>query len=258
MITAPTMARRAGRAGMLALAVATIALGCSSDGSSPLTTAELPAAPGESAPAETTPAETAPPETEPAETAPAETAPPETAPAETAPPANTPSETENDSSDTWLIVFIIIAVVAVIALIGALMSRRKGGAATVSPEQARLDAALRNGRILHDSTSLSLLQPSEAPALQSAWNIAQRQFIEVETQVGALTSVVTDAAALQVLGALGSSSSALRGALQANVDLRLSGQGAEQASVVDASNETVLARRREFDQALQQAGYLRL
>ena len=256
MMTATTVARRAGRASLLAVAMATIALGCSSDGSSPLTTAELPAAPAEtSPPEEAPPAETAPPE----EAPPAETAPPEeAAPEEQAPPATTPSDTDSDSSDTWLIVFLVIAVIAVIALIGALMSRRKGGPTTASPEQARLDAALRNGRILHDSTSLSLLQPSEAPTLQSTWNVAQRQFIELESQVGALTSVVSDAAALQVLQALASSSAALRGALESNVNLRLSGEGAGQAGVVDASNQTVLARRAEFDGALQQAGYLRL
>ena len=260
MKTAPTMSRRAGRASVLAIALATITFGCSSDGSSPLSTAELPAAPAESAPAESAPAESAPAETTPPETAPPETSPPaETAPpAESAPPATTPAESEDDSSDTWLVVFIIIAVIAVVALIAALMSRRKGSDGTVSAEQARLDAALRNGRVLHDSTSLTLLQPSEPATLQASWNVGQRQFIELESQVGALTSVVTDAAALQVLQTLGGASAALRGALEADVSLRMSGDGSDQAGVVDAANQTVLSRRAEFDAALQQAAYLRL
>lgn len=253
MMIASTTSRRAGRAIVLALTLATLGLGCSSDGSSPLATAEVPA-PEQSAPAETTPSETTPPETSPPETSPpAETSPP----TENAPATTVPAQSESDSSDTGMIVLIILGVVLLGALIVALMSRRSKSAPATGDDRARLDGVLSGGRTMHDSTSLAVLT-AEPAQLQASWNMAQRELIELESQAGALASVVTDAAAVQVLQALGSSTAGLRGALEANVNIRLASGDVEQRDVLDASNETALARRMDFESALQQAAYLRL
>jgi hypothetical protein len=244
------------------VAGATLFFGCSSDGEGPLSSVELPAvAPGDSAPAENAPSE---PE-EPAETSPpeqpAETSPPEPAPEQPAPEQPAPDSSDGGLSggDWALIVFVGLLVVGLIAVIASLASRRSGGASTVAtPEQSRLDSVLRNGRFFHDSTSLTLLQPRDAVGLQSLWNTGDRELVELQAQVGALLAVVSDPAALTTLRSLGDALTGLRSALDANVRLRVSGQGSEQAAVIEASTQTALARRAELDRALQQASYLRL
>ncbi len=264
----PKSRRRRRRTALVLVAGAALFFGCSSDGDGPLSSVELPAAgPGDSAPVENAPSapdqpvETSPPEQ------PVETSPPEQPPAEQpAPEQPAPEEPAPDSSDggltggEWaLIVLVGLLVVGVIAVIASLASRRSGGASTVAtPEQSRLDSVLRNGRFFHDSTSLTLLQPRDAVGLQSLWNTGDRELVELQSQVGALVAVVTDPVALSTLRALGDALSGLRGALEANVRLRVSGQGSEQTAVIEASTQTALARRAELDRALQQASSLRL
>jgi hypothetical protein len=244
------------------VAGATLFFGCSSDGDGPLSSVELPAvAPGDSAPAENAPSEP----DQPAETSPPEQ-PAETSPPEPAPEQPAPEQPAPDSSDggltggQWAVIVLIgLLVIGVIAVIASLSSRRSRGASTVAtPEHARLDSVLRSGRFFHDSTSLTLLQPRDAAGLQSLWNTGDRELVELQSQVGALLAVVTDPAALTTLRALGDALSGVRGALDANVRLRVSGQGSEQAAVVEASTQTALARRAELDRALQQASFLQL
>ena len=151
-----------------------------------------------------------------------------------------------------------LLVIAVIAAIAAMMSKRSGSPTTASSQQIRLDGILRTGRVIHDNTMLTVLQPNEPAALQSVWRIAQQEFAEFESQVVVLTNETVDPIALPVLRELQTASAGARGALEANVSLRLSGQNADQAAVVDASNQTALSRRTQLGAALQRAATLRL
>jgi hypothetical protein len=165
-------------------------------------------------------------------------------------------EDESSSSTPWLL--ILGGVVLVAALVALLVRRLRGKPAAESAQQIRLDAILRRGRTMHDSTMLAVLQPHEPAGLQSVWAIAQRELVELEAETTALFPEVTDDAARAVLQQLGGTFAGVRQALEANVGLRLSGQGQDQTGVVDASTQTALSRRTQLDAALQQAGHVRL
>jgi hypothetical protein len=189
---------------------------------------------------------------------PEEPAPDQPAPEQPAP--EQPAPDDGLTSGQW--VFIVLGgllLIAAVAAIAAQLSRRpRGGPGTATPEQMRLDGVLRRARQFHDSTVFTVLQPNDPAGLQSVWSVGQRELIELESQVGGLVAVVDDAAALQVLHALADALSGLRGALDANVRLRLSGERSEQAALVDASNQTALSRRSDLDAALLQASQIRL
>ncbi len=260
MTTTTTAPRHRRRVAAIAVAVASLTFACSGDGDGPLSSVELP----ELGPGDSTPAESAPPESAPADTAPPETDQPvsepvETAPVETAPPAETtPDDTDGESGSGVPWVLILGGLVLVAALIAVFARRSRGGPQAASAQQVRLDAILRSGRTMHDSTMLAVLQPHEPAGLQSVWSIAQRELVELEAQSSALAATTADAAALAVLQQLAAAFTGVRQALEANVGLRLSGQGEDQTAVVDASVQTALSRRTQLDAALQQAGYLRL
>jgi hypothetical protein len=242
------------RSALLVVAASAMLFACSSDGQSPLTTAELPAA-EEPAPEEPAPEEPAPEEPAPEEPAPEEPAPEEPAPEQPAP--EEPAEDDGLTSEQWIIIVLGgLLLIAVIAAIAAMMSRRSNGANVASAQQVQLDGIMRNARAIYDSTVLTVLQPNEPAGLQSVWSVAQRQLIDLEAQVTSLSSGITDSATLAVLQQLGIAVTGVRGALESNVSLRLAGQ--DQATLVDASNQTALARRAELEGALQQAAYLRL
>ena len=236
------------------VAVASLTFACSSDGDGPLSSVELPElGPGDSAPAETRTGR----DHATGNSAPRDRAGGDRTSSRDAPPATTPEADDESSSGTpWLL--ILGGLVLVAALIAVLARRSRGGSPAASAQQVRLDAILRSGRTMHDSTMLTVLQPHEPAGLQSVWGIAQRELVELEAQISSLVSEVPDAAALAVLQQLGSAVTGVRGALEANVGLRLSGQGQDQTGVVDASTQTALSRRTQLDAALQQAGYLRL
>ncbi len=259
----PKTHRRRRRTVLVVVAGATLLFGCSSDGDGPLSSVELPeAAPEEPAPEEPAPRSLRRRSLRPRSLRPRSLRPRSLRPRSPRPKSPRPKSprTRDSSSEQWI--FIVLGgllLIAVVAAIAALLSRRSGGASTVAtPEQSRLDSVLRNGRFFHDSTSLTLLQPRDAVGLQSLWNTGDRELVELQAQVGALLAVVTDPAALTTLRSLGDALTGLRGALDANVRLRVSGQGSEQAAVIEASTQTALARRAELDRALQQASYLRL
>ena len=99
---------------------------------------------------------------------------------------------------------------------------------------------------------MSLRDCSRCGALPS------RELVDMQAQLAALVATTDDAAALAVLQQLGAAFAGVHQALDANVGLRVSGQGQDQAAVVEASVQTALTRRTQLDAALQQAGYLRL
>jgi len=245
------------RSAVLVAAAATLLFACGSDGQSPLSTAELPA------PEQPAPEEPAPEEPAPEEPAPEEPAPEEPAPEEPAPEQPAPEEPVEDdgglTSEQWI--FIVLGgllLIAVIAAIAAMTSRRSSSPAVASSQQVRLDGILRTGRIVHDSTMLTVLQPNDAAALQSVWGLAQHDLAELEAQVVVLTNETTDPVALPVLQELQNAVVGARGSLEANVALRLGGQSGDQTALVDASNQTALSRRTQLGAALQRAATLRL
>jgi len=167
------------RSAVLVAAAATLLFACGSDGQSPLSTAELPA------PEQPAPEEPAPEEPAPEEPAPEEPAPEEPAPEEPAPEQPAPEEPVEDdgglTSEQWI--FIVLGgllLIAVIAAIAAMTSRRSSSPAVASSQQVRLDGILRTGRVVHDSTMLTVLQPNDAAALQSVWGLAQHDVAELE------------------------------------------------------------------------------
>ena len=270
---------RGGRTALLVVAAVTTLFACSSDGGSPFSSVEVPqvapdesgpeeparelSAPGDTAPRESAPEPSVPEEPAPDQPAPDQPAPDQPAPEQPAPEQPAPEQPAPDdglTSGQW--VFIVLGgllLIAAIAAIAAQLSRRpRGGPGTATPEQMRLDGVLRRARQFDDSTVFTVLQPNDPAGLQSVWSVGQRELIELESQVGGLVAVVDDAAALQVLHALADALSGLRGALDANVRLRLSGERSEQAALVDASNQTALSRRAELDAALLQASQIRL
>ena len=259
MMTPSTNHRGFRRSAVLVAAASLFLFACSSDGESPLTTAELPV-PEEPAPEEPAPEEPAPEEPAPEEPAPEEPAPEEPAPEEPAPeePASETPVEEDDglTSEQWI--FIILGgllIIAVIAAIAALLSRKSSGASGLSSEQVRLDGLTQTGRAIHDSTMLTVLQQHEPAALQSVWNIALGQFADFESQLAVLTQATVDPSALAVLRELEVAAAGARGALEANVSGRLGGQSAE---LLEASSQTALARRAQLGSALQRAAMVRL
>jgi hypothetical protein len=263
-----TKSSRIRRSAVLVAAATTLLFACGSDGQSPLTTAELPApeqpAPEEPAPEEPAPEEPAPEEPAPEEPAPEEPAPEEPAPEEPAteqPAPEEPAAEDDDglTSEQWIIIVLGgLLLIAVIAAIAAMLSRRSSSPNEATSQQIRLDGILRTGRVVHDSTMLTVLQPNEAAGLQSVWGVAQRDLAELESQVVVLTNETVDPVAAPVLRELQTSVIGARSSLEANVSLRLGGQIADQAALVEASNQTALSRRAELGVALQRAATLRL
>jgi hypothetical protein len=243
---------------------------CSSDGNAPVGGGGLPesgegipAPPAEEpAPEEPAPEEPAPEEPAPEEPAPEEPAPEEPAPEEPAPEEPPAEETDGDglTSEEWAVVILLgLAVVAIVAGATALASRNKGGRSEPRPEaQWRLDEVTRGCRSIHDTTVMSVLQASNPAMLQSTWGAARAQLIDLEGRVGALAPDLPEESQRQSLYELGHAVAGVRGALEANVNLRLDPQAADQADLIQASSRTALYRSEQLESALQSVLYIRL
>ena len=235
----------------LLAASATLLFACSGDSESPLSSLAPEPAPEEPAPEEPAPEEPAPEEPAPEEPAPEEPAPEEPAPEDT--------EGEPLTTEEWVVVILLgILALAAVAGIAALLSRRPKGQTDVASRQMRLDDITRSCRSAHDSSVLSILQTSDPAALRNGWTAAQHQLVDLETRISYLAAELSDATSARTLQELGTAVTAVRGALESNVGLRLDGSGTAQADVIEASNRTVLSRNDQLESALQRALYLRL
>jgi len=186
-------------------------------------------------------------------------------PAVTAPPAEEPApaegvDDESLTTEEWILVILLgLLVLAAVAGIGALLSRgSKGKSAGATSNQVLLDDITRTCRSIHDSSVLSLLQANDPVSLQSGWAAARGQLVGLEGRISQLAVGISDAADLRTVHELGAAVTGVRGALEANVRLRIDEPVAGHADLVEASNRTVLCRSEQLESAFQRALYLRL
>ncbi len=258
---------------LMAVAGLLLIAACSGDGTLPANP-DLPET-GDSRPAltappadepapEEPPADEPAPEEPPAEEPAPEEPPAEEPPAEVAPPTEAAPEEATDeeglTSEEWTLLIVlglvILALVTGAAALASRSSRRRSEAH--GSLQRRLDDITRASRSIHDSAVVAILQSSNPVTLQPTWAAARTQLVDLEARVQSLTADLPDESQRRSLYELGEAVAGVRGALDANVGLRLESEGANQADLIEASNRTVLYRSEQLESALQRVLYLQL
>ena len=142
-------------------------------------------------------------------------------------------------------IFVVGAIIAVTAWISG-RSERSGQLAAERDRQS--NKVIGGARWAHDQAAMTVLATTDAAALQSTWTAIQAQLFDVEASIAA--SKVGDPARDSEIALVGRSVGDLRGALAADVALRLSSQG-QQYELVEASRRNVLQRNDQLEQALR-------
>ena len=163
------------------------------------------------------------------------------------PPAD--NQSDGMSTEEW-IVLVVLAVAAAAVIVGATYAstrhaQRKGAAQSVLRD--RLNNIVGTSRWLQDQGSVEVLRPSEPEQLHQAWNGIREHAIDLESEIAVLARQVGNSRLSRVLVDLGQSVAALRGALDANVSLRVDPAALDHAELVQSSTHTVHQRRYQLD-----------
>ncbi len=154
------------------------------------------------------------------------------------------------STEEWiaLIALGILAVGAIIAVTAWISGRSERSGQLAAERDRQSNKVIGGARWAHDQAAMTVLATTDAAALQSTWPAIQAQLFDVEASIAA--SKVGDPARDSEIALVGRSVGDLRGALAADVALRLSSQG-QQYELVEASRRNVLQRNDQLEQALR-------
>ena len=154
------------------------------------------------------------------------------------------------STEEWigLIVLGIFVVGAIIAVTAWISGRSERSGQLAADRDRQSNKVIGGARWAHDQAAMTVLATTDAAALQSTWTAIQAQLFDLEASIAA--SKVGDPALDSEIALVGRSVGDLRGALAADVALRLSSQG-QQYELVEASRRNVLQRSDQLEQAIR-------
>ncbi len=153
-------------------------------------------------------------------------------------------------SEQWIGLIILGALVigAIIAITAWISGRSKRSGNEMVERSRQVNEVISRSRWVHDQATMTVLATTDPTTLQSTWAAVQAQLIDLEASIAASRSgdPVLDSEMAQVGRSVGD----LRGALAADVALRLTSQG-QQLELVEASRRTVLQRNDDLERALR-------
>ena len=154
------------------------------------------------------------------------------------------------SSEQWIGLIVLGALVigAIIAVTAWISGRSKRSGHEMVERSRQVNEVISRSRWVHDQATLSVLATTDPTALQSTWSTVQAQLLDLEASIAASRS--GDPVLDSEMAHVGRSVGDLRGALAADVALRLTSQG-QQLELVEASRRTVLQRNDELERALR-------